>query len=99
MVNEDKAYDESENVFAVDGPSGRAELSMERAIEKVIRIHGRLIITPQSLDCDKDGNFIEYFSTLNKIAEKYVKVFNPLNLSMRDYREAYILGDLPWQIG
>jgi hypothetical protein len=97
MSNEDKEYDQSENICVVDGPSWLSDLVLERTIEKFVRIHGQLLITTQSSDWDKNGNFIGDLSDLKKVSEKYLKIFNPQGLSTNEYREAYALGELPWQ--
>lgn len=99
MVNEDRAYNMSEDVLVVDFPPSLANLARERSIERIVKHNGHLVIATVDSDWDENGNFIGDYSNLFKIAKKYVLTFNPDNLPTEEYKEAFLKGELPWQVG
>ncbi|MGD9275827.1 MAG: hypothetical protein PVJ67_01495 [Candidatus Pacearchaeota archaeon] len=82
----------SDNYFVSCG-----EAMVERAIKRVVMKNGQLIIATHNTDWDEDGNFIGDYSKDYKDAEEYIKKYNPQRLNHKDYREAYLKGELPWQ--
>lgn len=86
-----------ENVYWVPISSSLAKIARERNIEETIKRNGQLIVKTQNKDCDEKGDFIGDYSHLRKIAEHFVRKYNPEGLSVEEYRAAYEAEELLWQ--